>query len=276
MKSPVGADGKPLFASGFFSLIPIVPGQADSAPVLESGTLEGPEWRAMLEHLAPGAYNLYVRTTPREGAATRPDLQARAGEYHDLHKLELKPGERVSVAFDPPPFNPDAWRGKLSAAVVVSPAGNRTLAGEDYRVSYGLPNYGFLSVAKGKLRADGRIALENIAPSGTSPFGGQYRVEVGGEYLGEFRVKDQPARQEFPFRMPVRTGDLAADGEAQDITTGQAGPDRRLPRPGPLPRVLGDVVRALPRTDAAPGRARQEPWRGMAKRCRAGRGQHRQ
>ena len=148
-------------------------------------------------------------------------MLARAGEFRDMRKLDLKPGEQVSVAFDPPPFNPDAWRGKLAANVVISPAGDRPLGGEEYRVSYILPNYGLLPVAKGTLGADGRIAIENITASGTSEYGGQYWVDVGGEHLGQFRVKDQPARQDFSFRMPLRAGDLATAETAIDLETGR-------------------------------------------------------
>jgi RNA polymerase sigma factor (sigma-70 family) len=220
LKSPAGADGKSPFASGFFMLMPIIPGITGGVPRLDSGTLKEPEWRATLKHLAPAAYNLHVQTSPREGNAVRQDLQARAGEYHDLRKFDLKPHEQASVSFDPPPFNADAWRGKLSATVIVSAAGERPLHGEQYHVSYSLANYGLLPVAKGKLPADGRIALANIAPSGTSPFGGQYWIEVGGERLGEFRVKDQPPRQDFTLRMPLRSGDRADAGEALDLETG--------------------------------------------------------
>ena len=66
-----------------------------------------------------------------------------------------------------------------------------------------------------------RIAIENITASGTSDYGGQYWVEVGGEHLGQFKVKDQPARQDFSFRMPLRAGDLAAAGAALDLETGR-------------------------------------------------------
>ena len=139
-----------------------------------------------------------------------------------MRKLDLKPGEEISVAFDPPPFNPDAWRGKLSANVMIGPAGDRSPAGEEYRISYMLPNYGLLPVAKGTLGTDGRITIEYIAASGTSEYGGQYSVEVGGERLGEFKVMDQPARQDFPLRMPLRAGDLAAVGVALDLEAGRA------------------------------------------------------
>jgi RNA polymerase sigma factor (sigma-70 family) len=221
LKCPIDADGKSPFASGFFMLMPILSGFGDGVPRLDSGTLKDPEWQATLKRLAPGAYNVYVQTTPREGTAERRDLQARAGEYHDSRKIDVKPNGQASITFDPPPFHTDAWRGKLSAIVVVSPAGDRTLEGEDYRVSYVLPQYGLLPVAKGKLPNDGKILLDNLAPSGTNPVGGQYWVEVGDERLGEFRVKDQPARQEFPFRMPLRDGDRADIGEALDLMTGQ-------------------------------------------------------
>ena len=221
LKSPVDSDGKSPFANAYFSLTPIIAGQADAVPGLDSVTLKAPEWQTTLNRLAPGSYNVHVQTVPRGGPPARPDLQARAGQYHDARKLDLKPGEHASVVFDPSPFDPDAWRGKLAATVIISPAGDRSLAGEDYQVSYVLANFGYLPVAKGKLSADGKITLENIAPSGTNPFGGQYQVEVAGEHLGLFRVKDAPARQEFPLRMPVRAGDLAAVAETQNVETGQ-------------------------------------------------------
>ncbi|HKI17635.1 MAG TPA: TlpA disulfide reductase family protein, partial [Isosphaeraceae bacterium] len=221
LKCPAGRDGKPLFAGGYYSLFPIFPGPNGAGPGLDSGELKDPLWRTTLKRLAPGAYSLYMQTTSREPTAAQPGLQARAGIYHDMRKLELKPNQQASITFDPPPFQSDAWRGKRSATVVISPASDRPLGGEDYQVSYMLANYGLVPVAKGKLAADGKIALANVAPSGTSPFGGQYWVEVGVEHVGEFRVEDQPARQEFRLRMPLRSGDLAAVGEALDLETGR-------------------------------------------------------
>ena len=102
---------------------------------------------------------------------------------------------------------------------MISTASDRPLGGEEYRVSYVLPNYGLLPVAKGTLGADGRISLPNLAASGTSDLGGQYWVEAGGEHVGQFRLMDKPGLQEFPFRMPLRAGDLAAEGEAIDLET---------------------------------------------------------
>ena len=197
------------------------PGSGGQRPGLDSGELKEPQWRAKLEHLAPGAYNVYIQTTSRDAPARPPDLEAHPGVYRDLRKIDLKPGEHAAVTFEPPPFNADAWRGKRSATVLISPAGDQPLGAEKFRVSYMLPNYGRLLVAEGKLAAEGRIALEGIAPSGKEPFDGQYTVEVGDESLGSFRVKDQPGRQEFPLRMPLRTGDLAAAGEAQDLESGR-------------------------------------------------------
>jgi thiol-disulfide isomerase/thioredoxin len=132
----------------------------------------------------------------------------------------IKPGEHGSITFDPPPFHADAWRGKFAATVVINPAGDRSLAGEDYQVSYMLPNYGLVPVARGKLAADRRIVFENIAPSGTNEPVNSCWVEIGGERLGQFTVKDQPAPQDFAMRMPPRVGDLAG-GEAQGLATGQ-------------------------------------------------------
>jgi thiol-disulfide isomerase/thioredoxin len=190
-------------------------------PGLEFGRLAAPDWRASLDRLAPGAYTLMINTMPRDPAAARPTLEARPGVYYDMRKLDLAPGERASVTFEPPPFNPDAWRGHRSATVIIRPAGDRPLAGEEYRVFYTLANYGALQVAQGKLDRSGTIALNGIAPSGSSPYGGQYAVQVAGESLGNFRVKDEPERQEFPLQMPPRTGDLIVDAEAQDLDTGK-------------------------------------------------------
>jgi hypothetical protein len=63
---------------------------------------------------------------------------------------------------------------------VIGPAGDHPPAGEEYRVSDVLPNYGLSPVASGTLGADGRITIENVAANGASEYGGQYWVEVGG------------------------------------------------------------------------------------------------
>ncbi|AGA30104.1 thiol-disulfide isomerase-like thioredoxin [Singulisphaera acidiphila DSM 18658] len=219
LKASRGAGEKTPFASGRYHLSQIIPEQTDSGPILETGTLKDPEWRSTIPRLAPGAYNFYIQTTPSEGMNTRLNLEAQVGEFRDQRKLDLKPGEHATLTLDPPPFNPDAWRGKLSATVIVNPAGDRTLKDEEYRVSYILPNYGYLPVAKGMLGSEGKIVLENLAPSGSNPFGGQYTVDVAGEPLGHFNLKDKPERQEFPFRIPLQSGDLAADSEVQDLET---------------------------------------------------------
>src|SRR5262249_28084845 len=156
----------------------IISGQADAVPALEVGTLKDPEWRARLKRLAPRAYKLFVQTAPRGPTGLPTGLEAPPRTYPHLRQPDPEAGEPASVTFDPPPFNPEGWRGKLSATVLVRPAGEQSLAGTDYRVSYNLANYGSVAVASGKLAPDGKIALENIAPSGTNPVGGQYTVEV--------------------------------------------------------------------------------------------------
>ena len=150
-------------------------------------------------------------------AATRDPQEAQAGVYRDSRNLDLKAGEPVSIVFDPPAFRPDAWRGNRTATVVIRPFGEGKLGGEDYRVRYTMPNYGLLPVASGKLGADGRIALDGIAPSGKEPYDGRYTVEVGGHQLGHFRVEDRPGRQEFSLQMPPRVGDRAPDATAIDF-----------------------------------------------------------
>ena len=155
LKCPAGTDGKPLFASAYYSLTPVFPGPNGPVPGLDSGRSKASQWRTTLKRLAPRAYTVYIQTQANDGSSARGDMLARAGEFSDMRKLDLKPGEQVSIAFDPPPFNPDAWRGKLSANVVISPAGDRPPGGEEYRVSYMLPNYGLLPVANGTLGADG-------------------------------------------------------------------------------------------------------------------------
>ncbi len=153
LKCPAGTDGKPLFASAYYSLTPLFPGPNGPVPGLDGGKMKASQWRTTLKRLAPRAFNIYIQTQPNEGTSARRDMLARAGEFSDMRKLDLKPGQEVSIAFDPPPFNPDAWRGKLSANVVISPAGDRPPRGEEYRVSYMLPNYGLLRVANGDARS---------------------------------------------------------------------------------------------------------------------------
>lgn len=220
LKSPLDSDGKSLFGAGYYGLSPILSGQVDGAPGLNSGELSGPEWRKKIQRLAPGAYSVSMKTRPREATTQPPDGQARPGIYYDLRKIDVKAGEQAVVAFEPPPFKADAWRGKCSATLVVKPAGDQPLGIAKYRVSYTLLNYGGLPVTEGTLGPDGRIVLENLAPSGKDRYDGQYSVTVGDEHLGTFNVKDQSERQEFSFRMPLRAGDLAS-GEALDLETGQ-------------------------------------------------------
>ena len=222
LKCPFGTDGKPLFASGYYSLTPVFPGPNGPVPGLDSGMIKAAQWRTTLKRLAPMAYNLHIQTQANDGSSGRRNLLARAGEFRDVRKPDLKPGEEVSIAFDPPPFNPDAWRGKLSANVVISPAGDRPLAGEEYRVF--VPASEIRALARRQGDARSRLAgsrSKTSRPAARVIIGGQYWVEVGGEHLGEFKVMDQPARQDFPFRMPLRAGDLAAVGEALDLETGR-------------------------------------------------------
>ena len=221
MKPLSDANGKPLFAAGYFSLIPDFPGVETAVPVLDSGELKDPSWRATVSRVAPGAYDVYIQTTPREASARPTGREAVPGVYHERRRIDLKPGDRSSVVFEPKPLDAGAWRGNRAATVLIRPAGDRPFGGEAFRVLYMLPKYGGVLVASGKLPSDGRVALEGIAPSGKEPFDGEYMVEVSDDYLGKFAVKDEPGRQEFSLRMPPRTGDALPDAPAQDLATGQ-------------------------------------------------------
>jgi thiol-disulfide isomerase/thioredoxin len=223
LQSPPDSAGLSPFGKGFYSLTPVIAGQADAVPLLESGSLEAPNWRGKLGKLAPGAYNLNIQTLPRDDPNPPQDLLARAGRFYDRRTIELKPGVPNLVTFDAPRFDPDAWKGTRSAVVVIQPAGERPVEGEDYRVSFVLANYGTVPVASGKLGTDGKIVLERIAASGSNPLGGDYWVEVAGESLGKFRVEDRAEPQEFALRMPFRAGDRIS-GLALDLETGRSIP----------------------------------------------------
>ena len=79
LKSPQGADGKSLFAAGYYMLSPLISDKAVGLPVLVSGELNEPQWRTRLGRLAPGAYDVHIQTTSREAPARPPDLEARRG-----------------------------------------------------------------------------------------------------------------------------------------------------------------------------------------------------
>ena len=221
MKPLSDANGKPLFAAGYFSLTPDLPGVETAVPVLDSGEIKDPSWRATVSHVAPGAYNVNIQTTPREASARPAGREAVPGVYYDRRRIDLKPGDRSSVVFEPKPLDERAWRGNRAATVLIRPAGDRSVGGKAFRVLYILPKYGGVLVASGKLPSDGRIALEGIARSGKEAFDGEYMVEVADDYLGKFAVKDEPGRQEFSLHMPPRTGDALPDAPAQDLATGQ-------------------------------------------------------
>ncbi len=221
LKSLKDTRGMPLFSAGFFTLTPDLSGVDTALPVLESGELKEPTWRTSLSRVAPGRYDVLIQTMPRDASARPSGRAAHPGIYHDRQHIDLKPGDRSSVVFEPKPLNARAWRGNRAATVLIRPAGDRPPGGETFRISYLLPKYGGVLVASGKLPPDGRIALEGIAPSGKEPFDGEYMVEVADKYLGKFAVKDEPLNQEFSLRMPPGAGDLLPDGTAQDLATGQ-------------------------------------------------------
>ena len=72
LKPPQGSDGKVAFEVGYYSLTPVFSDKAESVPVLDSGELRGPQWRATLKNLVPRAYNLHVNTVPGSGRPARP------------------------------------------------------------------------------------------------------------------------------------------------------------------------------------------------------------
>ena len=153
-----------------------------------------------------------------------------------MRKLDPKASERLSITIEPEPLRTDAWRGNRSATVIVGAAGDRSLAGQEYRVAYSLPHYGELTVASGKLGKDGRIVLENIAASGgAEEYDGLYVVEVGGLWAGKFRVKDQAGPQEFPLRLAPWRARPRLRGDCTGPRDRQASPSRRLPRPSGIP-----------------------------------------
>jgi RNA polymerase sigma factor (sigma-70 family) len=219
LKPILSADGQALIARGHYSLLPVITGNRGAVPGLEFGEMKGPEWQHQLARLAPGSYNLQVVTEPHNAAAPMPNPDALPGRYFDTQKISLKAGETTSAMFEPTPFRADAWRGTRSAVITLKAPGDRSPKGERYSVAYMLPHYGRLQVAEGQLGSDGRIALERIAASGINPAGGYYMVEVDGEYVGQFRVEEQTARQEFTFSMPAHAGDVAPDGSGIDLAT---------------------------------------------------------
>jgi thiol-disulfide isomerase/thioredoxin len=148
-------------------------------------------------------------------------MDAAPGLFRDIREIVVDAGQAVSVAFDPPPLDFDAWRGSRSATIQIDPTGGRKPAGESYRVLYVLANYGGLTVAEGKVPDDGTIPLDGIEPSGPDGVGPSYHLMVGGKSLGAFRVKDEPGEQVVTFRTPIQKGDLALDAEAEELATGR-------------------------------------------------------
>lgn len=220
LKPGMGANGFFLGASGRYTVLPVLP-DSQSGPVVASGPLTGPTWQATVPALAPGTYRVSADTEPRAGDAKLSARPARTGRYRAMKEVRLKAGERRSVVFEPPVLHQHVWRGDRSATITIRPFGRPMLGLEEYEVWYTQGRLGDLPVARGTLGPTGQIVLEKIAPSGGDPARGHYGVSVGGEYLGNFRVEDQPARQSFSFRMPPRAGDLAPETTVQDPASGR-------------------------------------------------------
>ena len=93
--------------------VPNKPGFENSVPVLDSGELKKPDWQATLPRLAPGAYGIYIQTTPRDAATRPPSLEAHSGLLRPA-KVEVKAGERTAVVFEPAPLNAEcvAWTAR--------------------------------------------------------------------------------------------------------------------------------------------------------------------
>ena len=129
-----------------------------------------------------------------------------------------------AVAFEPPPFNPDAWRGKLSATVIVSPAGDRPLEGEEYRVSYSCRTTVACASPRGSSAPTAGSRSRTSPPAARSATAGRIRrVDESGD---NYAWVISPSRTSRSGRSshsgcPCKAGDLAADGEAQDLETGQ-------------------------------------------------------
>ncbi|QDV35085.1 sigma-70 family RNA polymerase sigma factor [Tautonia plasticadhaerens] len=221
LRPDTGGGGKSPFAGGSYWVGPMLPGNGDSIPIVESGAFEGDEWRATIRGLAPGRYHLHASTTPREGRDPSRWREAHPGVYREARKLDLEAGRTKSARFEPPPFDRDAWRGDRSATITVEPAGGGSLAGKSYRVWYRLANYDELPVAGGTFDASGRIRIEGVAASGDDPAGGMYTVEVGEVSLEPFRIDREPAEQSVTLRMPPMAGDRAPEGLARDLESGR-------------------------------------------------------
>lgn len=211
--------GKAIFADAHWSLMPDL-GPGRPTPVLASGSFGPPAWRATIPHLS-GSLRLQVSTTPANGGVRRNGIDANPGIYSFGRQWDAKPGEHLSLSLEPQPLRMDRWRGNRSARVIIQGAGNRGLSGEEFHVFSHDAHYGRLPVASGKLADDGRIVLENLAPTGADEYDGVYSVEVGAVRAGTFRVKDEPGVQEFRLNLAPREREFASEGAARDLATGK-------------------------------------------------------
>ena len=87
------------------------------------------------------------------------------------------------------------------------------LDGEDYQVSYALPNYGLLPVARGKLPKDGKTRSTILRPAGRVPMavstGSRSAASVWESSASRTSRRDRNPRCECPYeagtrRMPAR------------------------------------------------------------------------
>ena len=196
--------------------------QGDSYLIVASseGTLLTP--RLALTDLAPGYYQVSVRTQPSDESKPIPGTEINAGVYYDRKGLTLEDGQAERLEFRSVPFDPNAWRGTRTASLNIAAPDGKPAKGRMVSVIRFDGHYGAQEVFSGAVPESGEVVLTGITdvtlPAYSFP---PYQVSVDGERIGSFGFIEQATPERFEFVLAPVKGDMAPDVELTRLATGE-------------------------------------------------------
>ncbi len=222
-------------------------------PGLDSGDAQANrEWRTTLKRLAPGAYNVHVQTTPREATASgRATCRLAPASIATCASSTSSRASTLPSRSTRRRSTPMPGAASSSATVVDQPRRRSTARRR------GIPGVVHASELRPPARRQGKARRRRHDRAREHRAQRHETVRRSIQGRGRGRVPGRVQRQGpagatgVPVpHAPARRGP-GGRRRGPGPRDRPAGPDRRLPRPDRVPRILGDLVRALPRADGS-------------------------
>src|SRR5262249_33971836 len=138
---------------------------SNSLRLVKSGAFKSPGWRATVDRLPPGKYELFLRTIPTDPSFKSSGDSTHPGHFHTRQTVELQAGRTTSVPFKPQPLDVNASRGDRSVRLKIASRDGAALAGKTVQISHLIRNYGKIPVYEGKLDGDTTVSLNHLRES---------------------------------------------------------------------------------------------------------------